>query len=168
MAQDHFTIGVVVAKRALKGPWADHAWLPVAVLPAAPDVPVGAPLGRSGTDELFYAGPASVALFASATSHYRDNLTADQPSLWVVLRPIGEDVELAAVTADPYEGEALAESIGDIVEAVAMPVDVQARVKAFFEAFHVERTFFKRQRDRADPEALGRRGPLSESREEDE
>ena len=35
--RDHITIGVVVARRALKGPWASQAWLPVAVLPAAPD-----------------------------------------------------------------------------------------------------------------------------------
>jgi hypothetical protein len=38
-----------------------------------------------------------------------------------------------------------------------MPADVQARVQAFFEAFHVERPFFKRQRDRANPEALATR-----------
>lgn len=168
MARDHFTVGVVAARRKLTGPWASHAWLPVAVLPAAPDLPSGTPLGSSGGDETFYIGAADVALYARATSHYRDNLTAARPSLWVVLRPIGDDVELAAVTADPYEGEALAENIGDIVEAVPMPADVQARLQAFFEAFHVEQTFIKRQRDRADPEALGRRGPMRRRPEDDE
>ncbi len=157
MAREHITVGVVVARRALTGPWASHAWLPVAVLPAAPAIPKGTPLGRSGADETHYAGEAAVALYGTATSHYRDNLTAAQPSLWVVLRPTGEEVELVTVTADPYEGEALAENIGDIVEALPMPADVQARVQAFFEAFHVERPFFKRQRDRADPEALATR-----------
>jgi Protein of unknown function (DUF3305) len=167
MARDHFTVGVVVARRKLKGPWADHAWLPVAVLPAAPDLPVGTRLGVSGDEETFYAGPAEVSLYAQATGHYGDNLTAVQPSLWVVLRTIGDEVEIAAVTADPYEGEALAESIGDIVEAVPMPADVRARLMTFYEAFHVERGFFKRQRDRADPEALARRGPALRG-EEDE
>ncbi len=123
---------------------------------------------RSDTDETFYAGPADVVLHAKATGHYRDNLTAAQPSVWVVLRTVGEDVELASVTVDPYEGEALAENIGNIVETVPMPADVQARVQAFFEAFHVEQAFFKRQRDRADPEALARRGRVVRAREDDE
>ena len=38
-----------------------------------------------------------------------------------------------------------------------MPVEIQAKVAAFFEAFHVERPFIKRKRDRADPEALAHR-----------
>lgn len=164
MAKDHLTVGVVIARRQLVGPWADHAWLPVSVLPAAPDLPVGTALGRSDAEETFYAGPAHLELHAQATGHYRDNLTAAQPSVWVVLRPVGEEVELAAATVDPYEGEALAENIGDIVEAVPMPADVQAWVQAFFDAFHVERAFFKRQRDRADPEALARRARRDESR----
>jgi hypothetical protein len=158
MAQEHLTLGVVVAKRRLKGPWASHTWLPVAVLPAAPALAVGTPLGVDGDEERFYGGPASLSLHAPETAHYRDNLTAAQPSVWVALRPIGDEVEVAAVTVDPYEGEALAESIGDIVEAVPMPAEVRDVVQAFFERFHVERVFVKRKRDRADPEALGRRG----------
>jgi hypothetical protein len=168
MAQDHFMIGAVVAKRQLRGPWASHAWLPVAALPAAPDIPEWTRLGTEGDDETFYAGAVEVALHARATGHYRDNVTSAQPSLWVVLRPIGDEVELASATADPYEGEALAESIGDIVEAVPMPADIRARVQAFIDAFHVEQSFFKRRRDRADPEALARRGPAIRTQEEDE
>ena len=38
-----------------------------------------------------------------------------------------------------------------------MPCEIQAKVAAFFEAFHVERPFIKRKRDRADPEALAHR-----------
>jgi hypothetical protein len=73
------------------------------------------------------------------------------------------------VTADPYEGEALAEGIGEIIEAVPMSPELQAKVAAFFEAHHVERVFFKRKRDRADPEALGQRGPArGGAREDDE
>ena len=164
--REHITIGGVVARRALKGPWASQAWLPVAVLPGAPELPAGTPLGRDGDDETFYAGAAEIALYAQATGHYRDNLTAAQPSVWVALRPVGDEIELASATVDPYEGEALAESIGDVVEAVPMPSALQDRLRAFFDAHHVERAFLKRQRDRADPEALGRRGPAR--REEDD
>src|SRR4051812_11686355 len=112
MVENHFVIGVVVARRKLKGPWADHAWLPHAVLPAFPETLDWTPLGTSADDELFYAGAAEVRLERGATAHYRDNLTAAQPSLWVSLRPRGGDeYELGAVTVDPYEGEAMAEGI---------------------------------------------------------
>ena len=159
MAENAFEVGVVVVKRKLKGPWADHAWLPRAVLP---EVPAAAPwtrVGAEGDDEVFYAGAFSLSLHSSATAHYRDNLAMDQPALWVALRPLGiDEVEVAAVTADPYEGEALAEGIGEIVDQVPMPPDIQAKVQSFFDAFHVERAFVKRKRDRADPEGLARRG----------
>jgi len=157
--ESSFEVGVVLAKRRLKSPWADHVWLPHAVLPAAPAVAPWTRLGQDGDDETFYAGPAEVSLNGGATGYYRDNLTSGRPSLWVALRPTGGDeVEVATITADPYEGEAMAEGVGETVETVPMPAEIQAKVAAFFEAFHVERTFFKRKRDRANPEALARKG----------
>ena len=157
MPQDRFEIGVIVAKRKLKGPWASHAWLPCAVLPAAPAVAPWTRLSEDHSQQTFYAGAFEILLHPSETAHYRDNLASDRPSLWIALRPLGgDDYEIAAVTADPYEGEALAEGIGEIVEPVPMPREVQAKVAAFFEAFHQERAFLKRKRDRADPEALAR------------
>ncbi len=155
-----FSIGIVIAKVRLTGPWASHAWRPVSVLPAPPEVTAGTRLSADGRQELFYAGPFEVELHRSETSHYRDNLASGRPSLWVALRPIGgEDHEIATVTANPYEGESLAEGIGEIVEAVPMPVGIQAKVAAFVDAFHVERAFVKRKRDRPDREALARGEP---------
>jgi hypothetical protein len=167
MAFELVDVGVVVARRKLAGPWADHAWTPVAVLPAPPPVAPWTPLGRDGADELFYVGPAQVTLHAGDTAHYRENLQDGDPRLWVVLRPVLGDhpVELVTVTADPFAGEGFTEAGGDIVEAVPMPADVAARLAAFFEAHHVERSFVKRKRDRADPEALARGRPRKENRE---
>ena len=48
---------------------------------------------------------------------------------------------------------------GDLVEAVPMPDAVRATVEGFVVEHHIERPFHKRERDRADPEALARRGP---------
>jgi hypothetical protein len=110
-----------------------------------------------------------VWLHPSETAHYRDNLTSERPSLWVALRHVGgEEYEIATVTANPYEGESLAEGIGEIVEAVAMPADIQSKIGEFFAAFHQERPFIKRKRDRADPEALARRGPGFPSRKSED
>jgi hypothetical protein len=47
-----------------------------------------------------------------------------------------------------------------MIEVVPMPPDIGETVAAFVAAHHVEREFVKRKRDRADPEALGRRGKL--------
>ncbi len=60
----------------------------------------------------------------------------------------------------------MAEGVGEIVEPVPMPPEVQAKLLAFFEAFHVERKFEKRKRDRADPEALARRAHGARERRE--
>ncbi|MFE1599846.1 DUF3305 domain-containing protein [Methylobacterium sp. ID0610] len=160
MPEDRFEVGIIVARRRLKGPWASHAWLPVGALPAAADAAPGTTLSETEDETTFYAGSYEVSLHPGATAHYRDNLVSGRPSLWVALRSTDEDAyAVASVTADPYEGEAMAEGIGEIVEAVPMPPEVQAKLVAFFEAFHVERKFEKRKRDRADPEALARRTP---------
>jgi hypothetical protein len=155
MPADRFEIGIVVARRKLKSTWASHASAPHAALPAAPAAAAGELLSAGADAELFYAGPFEVLLHPSETAHYRDNLASGRPALWVALKT-GQDGEyrVAAVTADPYEGEALAEGIGEIVEPVPMPQEIQTKVAAFVEAFHRERPFLKRKRDRADPEAL--------------
>ncbi|MEA2856342.1 MAG: hypothetical protein QOH98_663 [Methylobacteriaceae bacterium] len=159
MPESCFQVGIIVAKRRLKGPWASHAWLPCAVLPAAPAATPWTRLTVNEDEETFYAGSFEVSLHPSETAHYRDNLTSERPSLWIALRHVaGEEYEIAAVTANPYEGEAMAEGIGEIVEAVPMPPDIQAKVAEFFTAFHQERPFIKRKRDRANPEALARQG----------
>jgi len=167
MAEDRIEVGVLVARRKLKSRWADHAWLPYAVLPAAPAAAPGTKLSAGEEEEIYYAGPYEVSLHSSETAHYRDNLASGRPALWVVLQPVaGDQYEVANVTADPYEGEALVQGNGEIVEAVAMPPDVQDRIAAFIAAFHVERQFFKRKRDRADPEALARGTPGTKRKDE--
>jgi hypothetical protein len=61
------------------------------------------------------------------------------------------------VTADPAEGEGMTAAGNDLVEAVPMPAPVREQVEAFIAEHHVEQEFFKRKRDRANPESLGRR-----------
>ena len=155
MGEHRIEIGVVVARKALAHPWAEEAWLPYAVLPAAPAVAPWTPLGARAGYTLFYAGACELALHSGATAHYRDNLGAGRPSLWVMLTPEGGACRVAAVTADPYEGEALTEGVANVVEAVPMPDDVRREIAAFVDAFHVERPFFKRERDHADADSLG-------------
>jgi hypothetical protein len=156
------TVGVVVERRKAASPWADFIWRPVAVLPGQPDAAPWTVLSTAGDTTSFYAGMAEVALYRGDTGSYRDNLASAVPSLWVALRPTGAEppYDVVAVTADPAEGESFTQAGDDIVEALPMPAAVRDIVKAFVAEHHVEQTFVKRKRDRADPEALARRAPL--------
>ena len=157
-------VGVVVERRKAKSPWADFVWRPVAVLPGVPDAAPWTALDGDADCANFYGGAAAIALHRSDTSGYRDNLACSAPSLWVVLRPTGREppYEIAAVTADPGEGEAFTESAADIVETVPMPEQVRTALADFVAWHHVEHPFVKRKRDRADPEAMA---PYASSKE---
>ncbi len=159
MAQEHIRVGVVVERRAVDNPWIDHAWLPVAVLPDAPELAPWTSLGRDGPAERFYLGAADLTLFSVDTAHFRTNIVTGRPSLWVCVRPTGIEpaLELVGVTADPHEGEGYTETVGDIVEMLPMPSDIIERVRDFFDAHHVEQVFVKRQRQKHDPRKGGER-----------
>lgn len=160
-------IGVVVERRRAKHQWVDFVWQPTAVLPGAPDTAPWTVLAQDTESASFYAGASDLELFAASTGFYRDNLASEQPALWVVLRPTGGEppFEVIAITADPNEGEAFTQAGNDLVEPVPMPASVRAALASFVAAHHVETPFFKRQRDRADPQALARRGPASDDDE---
>lgn len=159
-------VGVVVERRKAKSAWIDHVWRPVAVLPGEPGTAPWTQLDSGEEVATFYAGAAEIELHQSETTDYRDNLASGAPSLWVALRPTGVEppYDVVAVTANPSEGESFTQSGDDLVEAVPMPEPIRATVAAFVAEHHVEREFYKRKRDRADPEALARRAPVAKDR----
>ena len=160
-ALERIAVGVIVERIKAGSPWADDHWQPAAVLPGQPDMPLWALLSDETERKTFYAGPAEIELFRTETGNYRDNLAADS-SLWVVLRASGGEppYRVFAVTADPAEGEAFTEAGNDIVDTVPMPALVRERVAAFIATHHEEQTFSKRERKRADPQALARRSSV--------
>jgi hypothetical protein len=152
-------VGVVVERIKAESPWIDYLWRPEAVLAGVPETQPWTQLSEANDRARFYAGPAQIRLHPTETPNYRDNLATGHPSLWVVLRETGSEPPYSVflVTADPSEGEAMTEAGNDIVEPVPMPDPVREAVEAFVAEHHVEREFVKRKRDRANPEALGRR-----------
>jgi hypothetical protein len=152
-------VGVVIERRKAKSVWADFIWRPIAVLPGVPDAAPWTALDGDAERANYYGGPATIELYRSDTSGYRDNLATGEPLLWVVLQPTGGEppYEITAVTAEPSEGEAFTESATNLVEAVPMPEVVRATVADFIAEHHVEHSFVKRKRDRANPEAMARR-----------
>jgi hypothetical protein len=152
-------VGVVVDRIKAESPWIDCYWQPSAILVGEPDVKPWTRLSGDDSRASYYAGSISIELYRSDTGNYRDNLMGDG-KLWVVLTPAESDPPyvLSKVTADPTEGEAQTEAGVNLVEAVEMPGSVRQMLEDFVAEHHVEQTFFKRKRDRANPEALGRRG----------
>jgi len=153
-------VGVVVERRKGSSPWVDEVWTPVAVLAGVPDTPDWTRLSEEEERATFYAGTAEVELYRTETGQYGENLLGRAPSLWVMLCASGGEppYRVFAVTADPSEGEAFTQSGDAVVEAVPMPAAIQEMVAAFVAEHHVDRTFTKRVRDRANPDAMSRGG----------
>jgi hypothetical protein len=165
MIEQRLTIGLVLACSRIENTWADtqamaHAWRPVTVFAAAPEVAPWTPLGSGPRGRLYYAGAQEVTLFSTETANYIANLASGEPRLWVVMRPAGAEppVEIVAVTADPAEGEAHTEAGNNTVETIEMPAEVAAEVAAFVSAHHVERPMIKRKRDKAPADGVRRIG----------
>ncbi len=161
-------VSVVVDRIKADSQWIDFLWQPMAVLAGAPDAKPWTQLSGDENRASFYAGNISIELYRSDAANYRDNLMGDS-KLWVVLTPTESDPPYALfmVTADPTEGEAQTETGVNLIEAVAMPDAVRDALEIFVAEHYVEQTFYKRKRDRADPEALGRRAQSGQGHDDD-
>ncbi len=162
-------VAVLVERRPGATRWAEWSWRAVEVLEEAiPDIPPWTLLRESaeGRRSLFLAGTAEVSLHPTDTPSYKANLEQEVPRVWVVLRedlgtPSG--LGLHCVTVDAGEAHVYADAGRDLLESLPMPPGLRAATEAFVARHHVERAFHKRRRDRADPEALGRRGQVGPS-----
>ena len=152
-------VGVVVERHKATSPWLDFVWRPVSVLAGVPTAAAWTLLGPAGDMTTFYGGSATIELHRTETANYRSNLDSGAPLLWVVLRPTGaaQPYDVQAVTADPAEGEAFSEAGNDLVETVPMPDTIAETIEAFIAEHHVERPFYKRQRDATEPGVPARR-----------
>lgn len=158
-------VGVILERRKLDNPWVDYSWRPVQVLPGVPDTPSWTKVASGDGWERYYVGGGELKLFRRETISYKYNLESSQPSIFIVLRKTPDEwgVSLHLATVCAGEAHAYAESMEDVVDSLPMPEDIQAWVSSFLEHHHVEQKFYKRKRDRANPEALGRKTYLYES-----
>jgi hypothetical protein len=160
-------LAVLVERRPGVTAWAEHAWRVVQVLEEAPAMAPWTLLRDDGERALFFAGTAEALLHPTDTENYKHNIEAAQPLVWVALRPVeaAPGFMLQAVTVDPGEAHLHADAGSDLVEALPMPPGLLEVTRAFVAKHHKQREFHKRKRDRADPQALARRGPAWESDE---
>lgn len=149
-ANREITVGLVIERIDLTGPWSDHVWMPVQILTLLPETESWTEITRGPDRTRYFAGIYQIRLHPASTAQYRDNLASERPSLWIAMRPTGAapPVEIVAVTADTSEGEGYTETGTNVVETLAMPAEIAAWISAFTAQHHVERVFEKRQRDK--------------------
>lgn len=155
-------VAVLAERRPGVTIWQSHVWRAIAVLEEAPELPAWTKLREEEGREVFFAGTAEITLHRTDTPNYKENLEAAEPLIWVALRETSEGLAIQAVTLDPGEGEIHTEAPAGLVEALPMPAGLRAILASFVAAHHVERTFHKRQRDRQDPDSLGRPHPTGQ------
>ncbi len=149
-------LGVVIEWRASDHPWQDGVWTPVAVLPGADPIEAWRELRRDDGLVQHHAATLTLELFKGETEGYMVNLAQPSPSVFVVLQTDVEgdrEVEVARITACPFEAMGYQESGDDIVEAVAMPEPVRAWVQAFCDRHHDDTPFKKRKNRPHDADA---------------
>lgn len=150
-------VGVVVERRAIDHPWQKWRWRPVEVIPGAPAVEGWRELVAGPGWTRYHAATLPLTLHRSEAESYRDNLAADPPRVYVVLRstrgdrpPADAPYRVPLVTASPYEAQAYINNGDDVVEGVPMPEAIVAWLRGFVERHYVERPFLKRKRSRAE------------------
>jgi hypothetical protein len=158
---ERMMVGVVVEHRRIDHPWQSHRWQAVDVLPGEPAAAAWTVLGQGEGWVRYLAGAAELTLFPAECETYVYNLQSREPAIYVVLRKSDDarGMKLLGATVDPGEAHAHADTGDDLVEALPLPGPVRDWMAAFVAVHYVERTKWKRKRDRADPEAMAIRVP---------
>lgn len=142
-------VGVVLRKAPGVTRWVPWNWTASAVLPGAGPAD-WRELRREGEAVEYHAATVMLELHGAETEAYLHGLSAEIPSLYVVMRQADGDfpLEVVLVTASPYESQDYDDSGEEIIEKVPMPPGLIAWVRDFVEAYHEDEVFVKRRRDK--------------------
>jgi Protein of unknown function (DUF3305) len=147
---DVMPIGIVLRRTPGVTRWAKYAWKAIAVLPGAAEANWQL-LGETDGVRDFHAATLPLELHGSDAEAYLHGLSAEVPSVYVVLRDsdvAAHPLELTLITASPYEAQDYADSSEEVVEKVPMPDGLIAWVRDFALKHHHEERFKKRRRDK--------------------
>lgn len=150
---DRMSVGIVLERRDSDHPWQEHVWRTRAIMPGGGPAGGWRVLDAGPGWTRHYAGSLDLQLFRRETEGYRQNLSRDPPSVYVVLRPGdgedagdgGREVVPFLITACPFEAQDYMDSGEETVERVPMPTEMAAWVRAFIDRHHVEEPFIKRK-----------------------
>lgn len=150
-------VGVVVERREARSKWAEHIWVPVAVMPGRAALDPGTEMTRGEAGVRYYLGSGEIDLHRSEAEAYHFNLASTEPALFVVLRAQRPDPlpwRLQDITASPYHAQDYLDAAEDIVERVPFPDVILHQVTSFVDLHYKEEPFRKRRRDRVETENL--------------
>ena len=143
-------VAVVMARREVAGKgWRVPSWQVVGVVSGA-DLAVeqarGLPIHSEGDEEQFLFGGLRLELYRDAAASYWANLTAPQPSLFVLCSE-DEQKRLVphAVTADQDEASSGVE-VDERVFRAAIPPEIYLHLEAFVVEHHVPEEKTRRKR----------------------
>ncbi|WP_136442103.1 DUF3305 domain-containing protein [Pacificoceanicola onchidii] len=142
-------LGIVLRKSPGVTRWVPWTWTAVAVLPGAGPAD-WRELRREGEVAEFHAATVTLELHGAETEAYLHGLTAQSPSVYVIMRDASGEAPLEVVlaTVSPYEAQDYTDSGEEIVEKVPMPHGLLAWVQEFVDAHHEDQAFVKRKRDK--------------------
>jgi hypothetical protein len=149
MPRESLTVGIIGRSYPPANIWAERTLRPFAVLAAPAGLAAGALMSDMGGVQTVYLGDHLLTLYHTETGHYRTNLSAARPSVWVSM----DAGAVQLVSPDPYEGESLASDPARLVEALEMPPALRLHIADFIARHHVEEQFQKRKRTPASIEA---------------
>lgn len=131
-----------------KSPWLKWLWDVVAVVPGAPPAD-WVEMRRDGDVTEFHVATAPLELWPSETEAYLVGLSAQVPSIGVVLREDDErPFDVVLVTASPYEFQDYTDTGEEETHLVPMPDGLVALIRNFINQHHQHEAFKKRRRDR--------------------
>ncbi|MFY9241366.1 MAG: DUF3305 domain-containing protein [Roseovarius sp.] len=142
MPREVLRVAVLGVSHPPANKWAVRCTRPAALMADLPALTPGALMAETGDVRTYYMGDHAVVLHSGETAHYIDNLRAARPAIWVSC----DAGAVTLVTADPYEGEAMASDPERLVEALDMPAAIARRIEVFIAAHHVDEVFHKRKR----------------------
>lgn len=142
-------VGVVVRRAPGVTRWQRWCWTVCGVLPGAGDAD-WRELRRDGDTVEYHAATVPLELHGAEAEAYLHGLQAQVPCLYVIMRSRSGDypLDVALVTASPYEAQDYTDSGEEIVEKVAMPAAIRILVQDFVDEFYEEEEFVKRKRDK--------------------
>ena len=148
-------LGVIAEKRQSVSRWAKEYWIPVGVMLAPADLEPGDVLVSDDRMTRYYMGRFEMTCYAADTEAYVENFDSGNPAIYVVLRRDGEgelplEWFVHLVTASPHEAQDCEVGSEDIIERLPMPPEVEEAMLDFLDAYHVEKKFVKRRRDKVD------------------
>lgn len=143
-------VGVIAERQAVDNPWQDHRWRVTEVLPGPAGAAPWTLLAETPAVRRYFAGNAELVLYPLETETLKHNIDGPNPAVYVFLRQAdtATGMDLLGATVCAGEAQAHVDTGSDLVESVPMPPEIAAWVAEFVARHHVERTGYKRQRER--------------------